>query len=235
MSGGIFVSGHVSIAFNDDFDWTAESLFAHCALHEIGHSIGRPFARQSLSYVATTPNYNAFHPLHPDDVTGIHKIYGWREPKWHDKIENPTSPVSSLIFHCQRPSTATTLPCPASARKVKQMAVGSSGKKRSTSCTRTAASGRPRHPTTASGRCWTATRRQCHRRWRRRRVLQTAPQRPDLLLIQLLVGEANRRLRRRGRSWRRGYICTRGIRTGLSGAIPARRACRSSWIRIRNG
>ena len=50
----LFVSGHVSIAFNDDFNWAAESLFAHCALHEIGHSIGRPFAHRSLSYVAYT-------------------------------------------------------------------------------------------------------------------------------------------------------------------------------------
>ena len=59
VSGGLFVSGHVSIAFNGDFDWMAGSLFAH----EIGHSMG--LARRSLSYVAYTPNCNAFHLLHP--------------------------------------------------------------------------------------------------------------------------------------------------------------------------
>ena len=32
-----------------------------------------------------------------------------------------------------------------------------------------------------------------------------------------------------------GYICTRGIRTGPSGAIPARRACGKSWIRVQKG
>lgn len=77
VSGGFFVSSYVSIAFNDDFDWTAESLFAHCALHEIGHSIGLAHSHvEALVMWPTPPNYNAFHPLHPDDVMGIHKIYG---------------------------------------------------------------------------------------------------------------------------------------------------------------
>ena len=80
MSGGFLVSGHVSIAFNDNFDWMAESLFAHCALHEISHSIGRPFGRRSLSYVAYTSQLQRLSSVHPDDVTGIHKIYGWRKP-----------------------------------------------------------------------------------------------------------------------------------------------------------
>jgi hypothetical protein len=65
----------------------------------------------------TPPNYNAFHPLHPDDVTGIHKIYDWREPKWHDKIENSNiSSVIALSSIANDPSTADRLYCPAPAK-----------------------------------------------------------------------------------------------------------------------
>ena len=56
----------------------------------------------------TPPNYNAFHPLRPDDVTGIHKIYGQREPKWHDKIEN--SNISSIIAYPPSPTTPRLQP-----------------------------------------------------------------------------------------------------------------------------
>ena len=49
----------------------------------------------------------------PDDVMDIHKIYGWREPKWHsihDKIENSSiSSVIALSSIANDPSTADRL------------------------------------------------------------------------------------------------------------------------------
>lgn len=54
VSGGVFVSGHVSIAFNLDFDWMAGSLFAHIALREIGHSMGLAHSRVEVSIMWLT-------------------------------------------------------------------------------------------------------------------------------------------------------------------------------------
>ncbi|KAF2030067.1 hypothetical protein EK21DRAFT_66409 [Setomelanomma holmii] len=82
VSDGVYLqSGNINITLNDDYAWTDDRLFSYTATHEIGHALGLSHsAVESAVMFAYFGGY--IRPLHPDDMMGIHSIYGWKNPKW---------------------------------------------------------------------------------------------------------------------------------------------------------
>ncbi|PSN69651.1 hypothetical protein BS50DRAFT_631645 [Corynespora cassiicola Philippines] len=74
-------SGLINVTFNDDYPWSDDRLFNFTAVHEIGHALG--LSHSKVEEAVMFAYFDGFiRPLHPDDKAAIHKVYGWKEPRW---------------------------------------------------------------------------------------------------------------------------------------------------------
>jgi len=76
------------IHLDEDEDWFYGYLY-QVALHEVGHALGLQHSPLTAAVM-----YEYFAPkdvLHPDDIAGIHSLYGWRPDKWELLDNNRTT------------------------------------------------------------------------------------------------------------------------------------------------
>lgn len=97
-SGGLNVWAHAfypdmslseDVHFDEYENWS-EYFLSYVALHEIGHSLGLEHS-PLFDAVMYFDGGAARTELHPDDMAGIHSIYGWRDPRWQELDNNPAS------------------------------------------------------------------------------------------------------------------------------------------------
>ena len=105
-SGTLAFGYYAGPIYFDEAEGWSQSFLAQVALHEIGHSLG--LAHSTVAASAMNPFYSSIYSgLQPDDIHGIHSIYGWREPRWMmiDGAKDPW-PTSSAQWTTSMLSTS---------------------------------------------------------------------------------------------------------------------------------
>lgn len=83
-----FPSDHAStwMTFDEAEDWNESFLF-QVTLHELGHTLGLNHNDAANPPAVMNSIFQWLDHLQPDDLAGVHSLYGWREPKW-EQLDN---------------------------------------------------------------------------------------------------------------------------------------------------
>jgi hypothetical protein len=86
------------VHFDERFDWRDDVQLMSVAAHEIGHALGLAHsAHPRATMHSGVLRADVF--LHPDDIKGIHEIYGFRVPGWRrvpSSVHGPIRPSTLL-------------------------------------------------------------------------------------------------------------------------------------------